>query len=173
MLSEQKNSLFSMLHFVGLCSAFLSVLFVVNNFLIFGFNAPGVINVLGLNKILGVESLKGGYSGGLYIVGLVQTAAVFGVIFWACFHTIKKGQLRLDAARLDWLSAYVIRAAFWAVLIVGVADAIMSFMRVEDFHKRRSFGNRFNLLFNVLKLDISSIFIHSSSFYRSYSGHCR
>jgi TRAP-type mannitol/chloroaromatic compound transport system permease small subunit len=135
MLSEQKNSLFSMLHFVGLCSAFLSILFVVNNFLIFGFDAPGVVNVLGLNKIFGVEGLKGGYSSGLYIVGLFQTAAVFGVIFWACFHTIKRGQLRVDAKRLDWLSAYVIRAAFWAVLIVGVADAIMSFMRVEDFHK--------------------------------------
>ena len=135
MLSERKNSLFSMLHFVGLCSAFLSILFVVNNFLIFGFDAPGVVNVLGLNKIFGVESLKGGYSSGLYIVGLFQTAAVFGVIFWACFHTIKRGQLRLDAERLDWLSAYVIRAAFWAVLIVGIADAIMSFMRVEDFHK--------------------------------------
>ena len=87
MLSKQKNNLSSMLHLVGLCSAFLSVLFVVNNFLIFGFNAPGMINVLGLNKIFGVESLKGGYSSGLYIVGLVQTAAVFGVIFWACFHT--------------------------------------------------------------------------------------
>jgi TRAP-type mannitol/chloroaromatic compound transport system permease small subunit len=65
----------------------------------------------------------------------MQTAAVFGVIFWACYHTIKRAQLRLDAARLDWLSAYVIRSAFWAVLIVGIADAIMSFMRVEDFHK--------------------------------------
>ena len=135
MLSERKNNLSSMLHLLGLCSAFLSVLFVVNNFLIFGFDAPGVVNVLGLNKIFGVESLKGGYSSGLYIVGLFQTAAVFGVIFWACFHTIKRGQLRLDAERLDWLSAYVIRAAFGAVLSVGIADAIMSFMRVEDFHK--------------------------------------
>ena len=135
MLLEQKNSLFSALHLIGLCSALLSVLFVLNNFLIFGFDAPGAINVLGLNKIFGVENLKGGYSSGLYAVGLVQTAAVFGVIFWSCYHTIAKKQLRLDAERLDWLSAYVIRAAFWAVLIVGIADAIMSFMRVEDFHK--------------------------------------
>ena len=97
MLSEQKNSLFSMLHFLGLCSAFLSILFVVNNFLTFGFDAPGVVNVLGLNKIFGVEGLKGGYSSGLYIVGLMQTAAVFGVIFWAFYHTIKRSQLRLEA----------------------------------------------------------------------------
>ena len=91
MLSQQKYSLFSMLHLVGLCSACLSILFVINNFLIFGFNAPGVVNILGLNKIFGVESLKGGYSSGLYIVGLMQTAA---------------GSTRHDSARLDPIMLY-------------------------------------------------------------------
>ena len=32
------------------------------------------------------------------------------------------------------MSAYVVRLAFWAVLLVGVADAALSFLRVEGFH---------------------------------------
>ena len=32
------------------------------------------------------------------------------------------------------MSAYIVRLAFWAVLLVGIADAILSFLRVEGFH---------------------------------------
>jgi hypothetical protein len=41
-----QNALFSALRMVGLASAFLALVFVINNFLIFGIDAPGVINTL-------------------------------------------------------------------------------------------------------------------------------
>ncbi|MEM7654153.1 MAG: TRAP transporter small permease subunit, partial [Pseudomonadota bacterium] len=40
--------------------------------------------------------------------------------------------LRNDADSLSGLSAYIIRAAFWAVLFVGFADMAISFLRVEE-----------------------------------------
>jgi len=39
----------------------------------------------------------------------------------------------LAGACLSALAAYIIRAAFWAVLLVGLADMVISFLRVEGF----------------------------------------
>lgn len=40
--------------------------------------------------------------------------------------------LRADAERISAVVRYIIRAAFWMVLLVGVADAAVSFLRVEE-----------------------------------------
>ncbi len=37
-----------------------------------------------------------------------------------------------DASKYQAMSYYIIRAAFWAVFLVGMADAIISLMRVEE-----------------------------------------
>lgn len=39
--------------------------------------------------------------------------------------------LRTDSDRLVAINNYIIRAAFWMVVLVGIADLIISFMRVE------------------------------------------
>ncbi|MGB0865779.1 MAG: TRAP transporter small permease subunit [Granulosicoccaceae bacterium] len=43
--------------------------------------------------------------------------------------------LRMDADRVTAINAYLVRAAFFAVLFVGVADTVISFLRVEDMLK--------------------------------------
>lgn len=40
--------------------------------------------------------------------------------------------LRVDALRIAGVNRYLIRGAFWAVLFVGVADAVVSFLRIEE-----------------------------------------
>jgi len=45
----------------------------------------------------------------------------------------RERQLRDDSQRISNLNTFLIRAAFFAVLYVGVADAIISFLRVEGF----------------------------------------
>lgn len=40
--------------------------------------------------------------------------------------------LRPDSERIYALTAYIIRASFWAVLLIGLADGIVSFLRVEN-----------------------------------------
>ena len=51
------------------------------------------------------------------------------VIFYV-FKSIRQ-TLESDAKILTNFTAYIIRSSFWAVLIVGIADLIVSFMVVE------------------------------------------
>jgi TRAP-type mannitol/chloroaromatic compound transport system permease small subunit len=44
----------------------------------------------------------------------------------------RKRPLRSDAALLSGFAAYIIRAAFWIVLIIGLVDILISFLRVEN-----------------------------------------
>ncbi len=39
--------------------------------------------------------------------------------------------LRRDSLAMGAIAAYIVRAAFWTVLLVGIADAAISFLRVE------------------------------------------
>lgn len=40
--------------------------------------------------------------------------------------------LRPDAERIYALTAFIIRASFWAVFLIGLADGVISFLRVEN-----------------------------------------
>jgi TRAP-type mannitol/chloroaromatic compound transport system permease small subunit len=129
-----QNALFFAFRTVGLASAFLALVFVVNNFLIFGIDAPGVINTLRLGDIFGVDRPKQGYNIGQTLLGIVQTAVVLAGITYAVWRGLKPNNLRIDANWMDEMSAYIVRLSFWAVLLVGIADAVLSFLRVEGFH---------------------------------------
>ena len=135
MVSSSHNFLFSALRITGFASALLALLFVINNFLIFGIGAPGVIQTIGLAEMFGVATPKDGYSGSLMALGFLQTAGAAILVGFAIYHTISTANLRQDAAFMDRTSAYIVRLAFWAVLMVGLVDATLSFLRVEDFHK--------------------------------------
>ena len=135
MTSIQKNTFFSFIQFFGLSSAFLAIVFVINNFIIFNFGAAGFLHTLNLGSLSGVKIPKAGFSDQAVIFGVIQTLIIFGTIGYSAYRAFSASNLRNDADILDWISAYIIRAAFWAVLIVGLTDATLSFMRVEGFHK--------------------------------------
>ena len=44
----------------------------------------------------------------------------------------KSRSLREDDATMTAIAAYIVKAAFWTVLLVGLVDAFISFLRVED-----------------------------------------
>jgi len=55
--------------------------------------------------------------------------------FVLMFLSVKRNpdvSLSEDASKYQALSYYIIRAAFWSVFLVGLADAIISLMRVEE-----------------------------------------
>ncbi len=131
----QKNKLFSLIQFFGLSSAFLAMVFVINNFFIFNFGAAGFLHTVNLGSFSGVQVPKTGFNDQAVIFGGIQTLVIFGTIGYSAFRAFSAGNLRDDADVLDWVSAYIIRAAFWAVLIIGITDATLSFLRVEGFHK--------------------------------------
>ena len=140
MTSIQNKYLFSTIQFLGLGSAFLAFIFVINNFIIFNFGASGFLHTLKIGGAFGLQMPKSGFSSQAFMLGILQTAVIFGTIGYSAFRAFGICNLRADAKFLEWISAYIVRAAFWAVLIVGLTDAILSFLRVEGFHKIL-FGN--------------------------------
>lgn len=92
--------------------------FCINNYLIFWQDFPGVAALFQDSAgSLPVLQLA------LYLVGIA--AAVAYVV------TRRDVPLRADADRITGINTYFIRACFWAVLLVGVVDMLISFLRVE------------------------------------------
>jgi len=61
----------------------------------------------------------------IYVAAL---AGAIGLVLWR-----PERGLRADAASMRGLAAYIIRAAFWGVFLVGVTDALISFLRIEGY----------------------------------------
>lgn len=91
--------------------------FVLNTFLVYGAGLPGA------------ALLSKGTGGVAWLqFALYPAAALFGVFMVVSSRSLT---LRQDADRVFAINAFLIRAAFWTVLIVGIADMTISFLRVE------------------------------------------
>ena len=111
----------------------VSFVFVVNNYLIFWQGWPGLVKMYAHLGWLGPGALRTPLSDGELALGwlqiafyLVPAAAMIVYAFMTRART-----LRADAARLSAIAAFIVRAAFWTVLIVGLVDVAISFLRVE------------------------------------------
>jgi TRAP-type mannitol/chloroaromatic compound transport system permease small subunit len=136
-MSDEKGlnpMLILLCRFGGVASVLLALVFVFNNFLTYGGGLPGVSGTLGAAGIFGLEAPRGNLSGGVLVLGWIQVVLAAAAIVGAGYYTISQGSLTVDAERMDWLSSYVIRGAFWGVFLVGLSDAAISFIRVEDLH---------------------------------------
>lgn len=110
-------------------------LFLIDNTLIHWFKWPGTrvfLSHLGSTDAQGsVRELAGS---GL-VRGWVQFIASLVTIAGILFLVLKTPTRKLDAdAELyNRISAFIVRAAFWSVFLVGLADMLISFVRVEGF----------------------------------------
>lgn len=92
--------------------------FVANNFLTFGAGLPGA---------------KAAFGDGAGIAAIFQLI-LYPLLGMGAFLVLKKraaNTLREDSATISNINEVFIRCAFWVVLIVGVGDMIVSFLRVE------------------------------------------
>lgn len=91
--------------------------FLINNVLTVSFDYPGAMG-----------AFSGAGAGAWVQVAIYGVAAALAV-----FYVIKTPDraLRWDARKIGGFNIYLIRALFWGVLLVGVVDAGISFMRVE------------------------------------------
>ena len=101
----------------------VTFVYLINCYLSFWQDWPGV---LGLVDGSGRGDLLAWLQGALY-VGAVVASGLFAV------RTSAKRSLRDDSATLNDISVFIICASFWAVLLIGVVDAFISFLRVEGF----------------------------------------
>jgi TRAP-type mannitol/chloroaromatic compound transport system permease small subunit len=120
--------------FAGIVVA-LTLVFLLNNYLTYWVGWPSVTVFLSHQGWMGLVSLQSPLEGGNIALGWLQFLSYPGAIIAvvALVMLTRSRGLRADAKLLWAFAAYIVRAAFWSVLIVGVADVAISFLRVEGF----------------------------------------
>ena len=128
-----KNNLPILIRIFSYSILAITFVFLVNNVLTVWFDWPGVKQLFSQYGLFGFEKLSKPLEGSALTFAFIQLffyiVALLIVIFYV-FKSIKQ-TLESDAKILTKFTAYIIRSSFWAVLIVGIADAIVSFMVVE------------------------------------------
>jgi TRAP-type mannitol/chloroaromatic compound transport system permease small subunit len=105
--------------FFGWSVLAIMLVFLANNYLTFVGGLPGA-------------GLSWSEDGGALRV--IQTLLYPAAVVLALAYVAKSADrsLRTDAEQITGINTFFIRAAFWCVLIVGLADMVVSFLRVED-----------------------------------------
>ena len=107
--------------------------FVINSYLTFHLDWPGFETLMGDLGPSGQATPNTMLSGGDLALGWIQ-AALYAVCAIGPLIYVSKTvnrSLRQDSMALHAMANYIIRAAFWMVVLIGTVDAIISFLRVE------------------------------------------
>mgnify|MGYP006411745219 FL=1 len=108
-------------------------IFLANNVLTIWFDWPGLKILFSHYGLLGFKKLSTPLEGVVINLAYIQLLFYFIsfiVVIYYVFRSINQ-TLETDAKILTNITAYLIRSAFWAVLIVGIADFLISFLVVE------------------------------------------
>ena len=107
--------------------------FLFNNILTVWFDWPGVKNLFSHYGLFGFKKLSKPLSDSVLNFAFLQLFFYLISILLAIFYVNRsiKQTLTADSKILDKFTAYIIRSSFWAVLIVGIADLLISFLVVE------------------------------------------
>ena len=107
--------------------------FLFNNVLTVWFDWPGVKNLFSHYGLFGFKKLSKPLSDSILNFAFLQLFFYLISILLAIFYVKRsiKQTLTADSKILDKFTAYIIRSSFWAVLIVGLADLLISFLVVE------------------------------------------
>ena len=117
------------------CYSILAITFVflINNVLTVWFEWTGVKKLFAHYGLFSFKKLSKPLEDSALTTAYIQLFFYFASILLAIIYVVKsiKQSLETDSKILTNFTAYIIRSSFWAVLIVGIADAIVSFMVVE------------------------------------------
>ena len=111
----------------------LTLVFLINNVLTVWFGWPGVKKLFSHYQFFGFKKLNKPLEGlaiNLSYLQLIFYFISFVAVIFFVFKSLKQS-LQKDSEILTNITAYIVRSSFWAVLIVGVADFLISFMVVE------------------------------------------
>jgi len=118
--SEYHSPLVTQVRSVGWIMVSVTLVYVLNNYLNVWLGFPGIPSLFNGddgNAALSILQL------GLYAL------AAGGSIFFVMRSSSRR--LRTDAMAMAGIANFIIRAAFWAVVLIGLVDALISFLRVE------------------------------------------
>ena len=110
-----------------------SFIFLANNVLTIWFDWPGLKQLFSHYGLFGFKKLTTPLSGSVLNLCFIQLLFYFLsfiVVLIYVFKSINQ-TLETDAKILTNITAYIVRSSFWAVLIVGIVDFLISFLVVE------------------------------------------
>jgi len=130
-MSQNKLSFENFLNYLALASAFSGGAYVANNFITFIFDMPGLF---GFFAVIGLQlgNYNTDYSGLAMLVGALQSLSYLFAIAWPLKLLSDQQAGTRNYALLDRSAELIIAASFWAVMLVGVSDAAISFVRIEN-----------------------------------------
>ena len=111
----------------------LTFIFLINNVLTVWFDWPGVKKLFSHYELFGFKKLNKPLEGLAMSLSYIQLLFYFLSFVTVIMFVLKSlnQTLQTDSEILKKITAYIIRSSFWAVLIVGVVDFLISFMVVE------------------------------------------
>ena len=118
------------LNYLALASAFSGAAYVANNFITFAFDMPGLFGTLSLVGF-NLEAPEVSGAGSL-IIGILQSCLYLIAIFIPFVVLRRQSAGMREMAPLNRGAEAIVTAAFWSVLLVGITDAAISFVRIEN-----------------------------------------
>ncbi len=128
-----KNNLPTLIRIFSYSILAITFVFLINNVLTIWFDWPGIKQLFSQYGLFGFKKLSKPLEGSVLTFSFIQLFFYFISVLLVIFYVFKSinRTLESDAEILTKFTAYIIRSSFWAVLIVGIADVIVSFMVVE------------------------------------------
>ncbi|MBF0278407.1 MAG: TRAP transporter small permease subunit [SAR324 cluster bacterium] len=110
------------------------LLFLLNNYFNFWQDWPGLTNFLAHQGWFGFAPLRSPLEGSQITLGWIQLFSYLATLILVILYVSRTPQcsLRTESNRLNAISTYIIRVSFWSVLTIGLADIVISFLRVEN-----------------------------------------
>jgi len=108
---------------LGWSLTMITLLYLVNNYLNLWQNWPGAMAVFGQLKDPEASTA----------LSVIQVLCYIFAVCLSAVYVLRSPMrsLRLDAKLMMAITNFIIRFAFWAVVLIGIVDAIISFLRVE------------------------------------------
>ena len=108
-------------------------IFLANNVLTVWFEWPGLKQLFAHHGLFGFKKLGTPLESSVLNLSYIQLSFYF-ISFIAVVYFVLRSinqTLETDSKILSNITAYIVRSSFWAVLIVGIADFLISFLVVE------------------------------------------
>jgi len=128
-----KNNLPIIIRIFSFSILAITFVFLINNILTVWYDWPGIKQLFSQYSLFGAKKLSKPLEGSVLTFAFIQLFFYFISVLLVIFYVFKSinRTLESDAEILTKFTAYIIRSSFWAVLIVGLADFIVSLMVVE------------------------------------------